>query len=111
MNSITQNKRYCPHLFETKLHSVEVYRQTKDISFVCRRYHISKASLMRWNRAYDGTKESLMEKSHKPLSTHPNAHTAEELKMKRYLIRSNNIAMAVLGWISPNQKQRELGGR
>jgi len=32
-------------------------------------------------------------------------------QMKRYLKRSNDIPMAVLGWKSPNQKQRELGGR
>ena len=32
-------------------------------------------------------------------------------QMKRYLYRSNNIPMAVLAWKSPNQKQRELGGR
>ena len=33
-----------------------------------------------------------------------------QVQMKRYLYRSNNIPMAVLGWKSPNQKQRELGG-
>lgn len=32
-------------------------------------------------------------------------------QMKRYLWRSNNIPMAVLGWQSPNQKHRQLGGR
>lgn len=58
MKDDTTKKRYCPHLLETKLHAVEVYRKTKDLSFVCRRCHISKASLMRWNRAYDGTKNS-----------------------------------------------------
>lgn len=89
MNSITQNKRYCPHLFETKIHAVLLYRQTKDISFVCRRYHISKASLMRWNKAYDGTKESLLSKSHKPHSPHPNAHTEQELKWIRDYHRRN----------------------
>lgn len=56
MKDDSTKKRYCPHLLEPKLHAVEVYRKTRDISFVCRRYHISKASLMRWNRAYDGTK-------------------------------------------------------
>lgn len=97
MNSIAQNKRYCPHLFETKLHSVEVYRQTKDIDFVCRRYHISKASLMRWNKAYDGTKESLMPKSHKPHSPHPNAHTKEEIKwICDYHRRNPNITIGEL---------------
>lgn len=89
MKDYSTKKRYCPHLLETKLHSVEVYRQTQDIEFVCRRYHISKASLMRWNRAYDGTKESLMPKSHRPHSPHPNAHTEQELKWIRDYHRRN----------------------
>ena len=42
MDSITQNKRYLPHENSTKINSVKLYRQTKDIGFVCRRYHISK---------------------------------------------------------------------
>ena len=50
-----KNKRYLPHELTTKINSVKLYRQTKDIDFVLRRYHISKASLMRWNRLYDGT--------------------------------------------------------
>ncbi len=29
-------------------------------------------------------------------------------QMKRYLYRSNNIPMSVLGWLSPNQMQRKL---
>ena len=56
------NKRYLPHTVSTKEGAVKLYRQTKDIDFVLRRYHISKASLMRWNRLYDGTKESLFER-------------------------------------------------
>ena len=76
---------------------MEVYRKTKDIDFVCRRYHISKASLMRWNKAYDGTKESLMPKSHKPHSPHPNAHTEEELKwICDYHRRNPNISICEL---------------
>ena len=79
MKHYTTNKRYCPHEIATKIHSVQIYRQTKDISYVCRKYKISKASLMRWNKQYDGTKESLMPKSHRPHSPHPNAHTEQEL--------------------------------
>ena len=55
-----KNKRYLPHELTTKINSVKLYRQTKDNDFVLRRYHISKASLMRWNKLYDGTKESLI---------------------------------------------------
>lgn len=97
MKHDTTNKRYCPHEMPTKINSVKLYRQTKDISFVCRRYHISKASLMRWNKAYDGTIESLLPKSRRPLKPHPNAHTEEELKwIKNYHRRNPNISICEL---------------
>lgn len=101
MESVAQetkkNKRYLPHEVTTKVSSVKLYRQTKDIGFVCRRYHISKASLMRWNKQYDGTRESLTPKSHRPLTPHPNAHTEEELKWIRdYRRRNPNISICEL---------------
>ena len=65
------NKRYLPHTMSTKEGTVKLYRKTKDIDFVLRRYHISKASLMRWNKLYDGTKESLMPKSYRPTASIP----------------------------------------
>ena len=89
MGIVTQNKRYLPHEITTKVQSVKLYRQTKDIGFVCRRYHISKASLMRWNKQYDGTKGSLAPKSHRPHSPHPNAHSETELEWIRNLHRRN----------------------
>lgn len=97
MTSITQTQRYLPHEFNTKWYSVQLYRKGYSIYQVCRRYHISKASLMRWNRKYDGTKESLFDRSHKPLSKHPNAHTDLEIKWIKDLIRRNpNISMSEL---------------
>ena len=97
MDIVTRNKRYLPHEITTKENSVKLYRQTGDIGFVCRRYHISKASLMRWNKVYDGTKESLAPKSHRPHSPHPNAHTEEELTWIRNLHRRNpNISVSEL---------------
>ena len=101
MDSIAQNpkknKRYLPHEITTKVNSVKLYRQTKDIGYVCRQYHISKSSLMRWNERYDGTKESLLPKSHKPHSPHPNAHTEEELNWIRdYHRRNPNISVCEL---------------
>ena len=94
MRSITQDKRYLTHEITTKENSVKLYRQTKDIGFVCRRYHISKASLMRWNKQYDGSRESLAPKSHRPHTQHPNAHTEQELNWIRNLHRRNpNISV------------------
>lgn len=93
----TQNKRYLPHELTTKTKAVQLYRRTRDIGFVCRRYHISKASLMRWNKLYDGTKESLVPKSHKPHSIHPNAHTEQELTwIRNYHRRNPNISICEL---------------
>lgn len=92
-----QNKRYLPHELTTKICAVKLYRQTKDIGFVLRRYHISKASLMRWNKRYDGTSESLRAKSHRPHSQHPNAHTEEELTwIRNYHRRNPNISVCEL---------------
>lgn len=52
---------------------------------------------MRWNKQYDGTKESLEPKSHKPLTPHPNSHTEEELKwIKDYHRRNPNISICEL---------------
>ena len=101
MDIVTQkkknSKRYLAHELTTRINSVKLYRQTRDIGFVCRRYHISKASLMRWNRKYDGTKESLRSKSHRPHSPHPNAHTEEELNwIRNYHRRNPNISVCEL---------------
>lgn len=94
MNSITLNTRYCPHLFNTRYYAVQLYLKWKDVNAVCRRYHISRASLYRWIKRYDGTKESLMDKSHRPHSVHPNAHTAEEIKwIMSYHRRNPNISV------------------
>lgn len=101
MKSIAQNekksKRYLPHELKTKIHAVETYRKIGDLGYICRKYHISKASLMRWNKQYDGTRESLMPKSHRPHTPHPKAHTAEEIKwIKDYHRRNPNITICEL---------------
>ena len=86
-----------PHSLNTKYYAVLLYRNGNPISFVCRRYKCSKASLMRWNKKFDGTKESLIDKPHRPLSNHPNAHTEEELYwIKNYIRRNPNISLCEL---------------
>ena len=97
MTIISHTQRYYPHDLNTKYYAVQLYRKGNSISFVCRRYKISKASLMRWNKRFDGTKESLVDKSHKPHTPHPNAHTEIELKwIKDYIRRNPNISMLEL---------------
>ncbi len=55
----------------------------KGKSFAARKYGVSLSSVKRWCRRYDGTLQSLMEKSHRPKS-HPARHTvAEEALIKK----------------------------
>lgn len=98
MNTIIpQKQRYLPHTLETRYHAVKTYRSGYSIRFVCRRYKVSKASLMRWNKRFDGHKSSLIDKSHRPNSRHPNSHTDTEIKhIKNYLKRNPNISMIEL---------------
>ena len=100
MKIISQiNTRYLPHELKTRIHAVKTYRNGNSIEYVCRKYHISRTSLWRWNKKYDGTPESLMDKSHRPHSKHPNAHTDEEIKWIKDLIRRNpHITLCEL-WI------------
>lgn len=60
-----------------------MYRKCNDIGYVCRKYHISRTSLWRWNKKYDGRKESLEDKSHRPLSKYPKEHTEKGNKMDK----------------------------
>lgn len=103
MNTITYNTRYLPHDLTTKYHACKLYTSIKNkkykgtVKTVTRRYKCSKASLMRWMKKFDGTKESLLNKSKRPLTPHPNAHTAEELTNIKNLIRRNpNIGLSEL---------------
>lgn len=97
MNIISQNLRYLPHELKTKLNAVKTYRNGNSIEYVCRKYHISRTSLYRWNLRYDGTIESLIDKSHKPLSDHPNAHTDEEITwIKNFISRNPKITLCEL---------------
>jgi transposase InsO family protein len=91
------NISHYPHDLNTKYYAILLYRNGNPISFVCRRYKCSKASLMRWNKKFDGTKDSLLDKSHKPLSPHPNAHTDEEITwIKNYIRRNPTISLCEL---------------
>ena len=97
MNTIPHTQRYYPHELTTKFHAVKLYRTGVGVAFVCRRYKVSKSSLMRWNKKFDGTKESLVDKSHKPLTPHPNSHSEEELDwIKNYMRRSPHMSICEL---------------
>jgi len=95
MLNISQSNRYLPHDLDTKFNSCNLYaslckqKAVNKVRFVTRRYKISKRSLMRWMTKFNGSKTSLIDKSKRPLTPHPNAHTAIEIKNITNLRRRN----------------------
>lgn len=83
----------------TRITTKEKYKivkllETQSIDFVSIRYHISVRTLYRWKAKFDGTPESLNNKSTKPHTRHPNAHTDTEIRNIAFLIRRNpNIGL------------------
>lgn len=59
------------------------------IEYVAHRYHCTERTLWRWKKMYNGTLESLQNHSSRPKTPHPNAHTEEEIRHIRDLIRRN----------------------
>ncbi len=98
MSILTQNTRYLPHDLNTKFYSCKLYASKQySVKTVLRKYHISKASLMRWMKVYDGTKESLIAKSKTPHTPHKNRHTDIEIyNIKNLLRRNPNIGLSEL---------------
>lgn len=107
MNIIYENKRksesYLPHELNTKCYTILSYRNGNKTTYVYWKYHIPKATLSRWNRKFDGTEDSLIDESYKPLSPHPNSHTELELKwINNYIRRNPHITLCEL-WYKFNK--------
>jgi hypothetical protein len=56
---------------------------------VCAKYKCTRVSLWRWKTKYDGTLESLQNKSSKPLTPHPNSQTNDEKKLIETVLNEN----------------------
>ena len=57
-----------------------------------------RRTIYRWRKRYDGTLESLKDKSRRPHS-HPNQHTEEEIKMIRNYKANNKETGLVVLWV------------
>jgi transposase len=68
----------------------------KQVTAAAIKYRISRTSIYRWQKRYDGTVESLYERSHRPQS-HPNQHTIEELRLiKRVWSHNKGLGLVCL---------------
>lgn len=86
MNMITQKAR--------KKQAVVKYAEKSGKSSASRMYGVSLSSIKRWCKRYDGTWQSLLERSHRP-NSHPKRHTAKEEKQIKNSFRK---CCARYGW-------------
>lgn len=107
ISEIKKYTRYLPHKVENRIAAVKMLRNSPrgSIDNICRKYHIHRTSLWRWNKLYDGTKDSLMDKSHRPKTKHPTAHTNNEIRhIRNYCKRNPNISLCELWYKLKLQK-------
>ena len=83
--------------------SVVLYSQRNSVFSAIRKFGISRATIYRWRKMYDGTLNSLAEQSRRPHS-HPNQHTPEELNLISDMRRRNPGAGLVVFWVKLMQR-------
>ena len=90
MNSITQDIQY--------KQSVVKYSLKHGVTKAAIKFKMHRKTIYRWREKYDGTAQSLKNKSRRPHS-HPNEHTEEEIKLiKNYKYKNKETGLVVL-WI------------
>ena len=67
------------------------------------RYKLNRQYVYRWRKRYDGTLQSLADRSHRPHS-HPNQHTPEEIKLILNMRRRNPNTGIVVFWVKLRQR-------
>lgn len=76
------------------------------------RYKISRKTLYKWLKRYDGTWQSLVDRSRRPHSS-PRAHTAEEIRQIRRLAKKYHWEDLILAYQELREKhgyRRSYGG-
>ena len=90
MNSITQDILY--------KQSVVKYSLKHGVTKAAIKFKMHRKTIYRWREKYDGTAESLKNKSRRPHS-HPRQHTEEEIKkIKDYKYKNKETGLVVL-WV------------
>ena len=95
MNKITQTMLFRQSLIK--------YSLKNGVTKAAIKYNVSRQYIYRWKRRYDGTLQSLANRSHRPHS-HPNQHTEAELKLIADMRRRNPEAGLVVFWVKLMQR-------
>lgn len=90
MNTISQIARF--------RQSVVLYSLKTSVLSAVKRFGVSRATIYRWRKQYDGSVQSLVNRSRRP-HHHPNQHTQEELKLISDMRRRNPHLGLVVLWV------------
>ena len=103
MNKITQTARYRQSLIH--------YAQKNGVTAAAIRYRTYRQYIYRWMKRYDGTLQSLEDRSHRP-HNHPNQHRPDEIKLIDDMRRRNPNAGLVVFWVKLRRRgyERSVSG-
>ena len=80
-----------------------LYSKKHGVTQAAIRYRTNRQYIYRWLKRYNGTLQSLADKSHRP-HAHPNQHTEEELTLIRNMRRRNPNTGLVVLWVKLRQR-------
>ena len=90
MNTVTQKMKFRQSLIK--------YSEKYGVTKAAIKYNVTRQYIYFWKRRYDGTLQSLADRSHRP-NHHPNEHTEEEIKLIKDMRRRNPHAGLVVFWV------------
>lgn len=88
------------------------YLENHTVTETAIRFRVSRKTVYKWRNRYDGTLESLEDRSHRP-HTSPKAHTEEELRLILRLVKKHNWKDLILAFQELRDKygyKRSYGG-
>ena len=103
MNSITQDMRFRLSLIR--------YAEKYGVTKAAIKYKTNRQYIYRWKKRFDGSIESLRDKSRRP-HHHPNQHTPQEIKLISDMRKRNPHAGLVVFWVKLTQRgySRSISG-
>lgn len=88
------------------------YLENHTVTETAIRFRVSRKTVYKWRNRYDGTLESLEDRSHRP-HTSPKAHTEEEIRLILRLVKKHNWKDLILAFQELRDKygyKRSYGG-
>ncbi len=104
MSSLTQPKYQRQRIIK--------YAQSHSITETAIRYRVSRKTIYKWLHRYDGTLESLEDRSHRP-KTSPRSHTEKELRQIRRRVKKykwKDLLLAYQELVEKDGYTRSYGG-